>query len=719
MGSILYLKQSTASQTRQLGPFVDATDGFSAETGLTIANTDIRLSSNGGAFGNKNSGGGTHTEDGYYTATFDATDTGTVGHLLMNITVSGARPVRYDAWVLEEDIYEALFASGAAAFDSADGMNLTKIGGNATAGLLFKNYYQSVVFKANVSGTPTSTTVDLTGSVNAPATDDALNGMTLWCYGGTGVGQIAVITSYLGASTKIATFTPAMTTVMDNTSDVIIHPWGFSSVEALLKDAQSAADLKDFADAGYDPATNKVQGVVLVDTTTTNSDMRGTDSAALASVCTEARLAELDAANLPADVDNILTDTGTTLDGKIDTIDTNVDSILVDTGTTLDDHLTDIKGTGFVKDTHSLIDIETYVDILDDGTSGNSKIATDVAAVLVDTGTTLDGKIDTIDTNVDSILVDTGTTLDDHLTDIKGTGFVKDTHSLIDIETFVDILDDGTSGNAKIATDAAAILVDTADMQPKLGTPAADVSADIAAVKAETALIVADTNELQTDDVPGLIAALNDISTAQVNTEVDSAIVTYGLDHLVQTSVVGGDIADNSIIAYMASKSATADWDSFVNTTDALEAIADMSAPSAATIADAVWDEAQADHVAAGSFGVTASEIASVLVDTAEIGTAGAGLTDLGGMSTGMKAEVNTEVADVMNTDTYTEVSAGAPTDTPTFSGMVRELYWAWKNKKTVTASTLTVRNSADAADLHTAPLSDDGTTFSKGEFGA
>lgn len=34
-------------------------------------------------------------------------------------------------------------------------------------------------------------------------------------------------------------------------------------------DAQSATDLKDFADAGYDPATNKVQGVVLVDTLTT------------------------------------------------------------------------------------------------------------------------------------------------------------------------------------------------------------------------------------------------------------------------------------------------------------------------------------------------------------------------------------------------------------------------------------------------------------------
>jgi hypothetical protein len=41
-----------------------------------------------------------------------------------------------------------------------------------------------------------------------------------------------------------------------------------ANVTQLGSDAQSATDLKDFADAGYDPATNKVQGVVLVDSTT-------------------------------------------------------------------------------------------------------------------------------------------------------------------------------------------------------------------------------------------------------------------------------------------------------------------------------------------------------------------------------------------------------------------------------------------------------------------
>jgi hypothetical protein len=79
---------------------------------------------------------------------------------------------------------------------------------------------------------------------------------------------------------------------------------GSFSLEPIISDlremggvAQSATDLKDFADAGYDPGTNKVQGVVLVDTTTTNTDMRGTDSAATAANYTAVRAGYLDNIN--------------------------------------------------------------------------------------------------------------------------------------------------------------------------------------------------------------------------------------------------------------------------------------------------------------------------------------------------------------------------------------------------------------------------------------
>ncbi len=67
---------------------------------------------------------------------------------------------------------------------------------------------------------------------------------------------------------------------------------GRTDVGKLGGDAQSAADLKDFADTGYDPATHKVETVKTADTTTTNTDMRGTDSAYTGTPPTAAAVAD-------------------------------------------------------------------------------------------------------------------------------------------------------------------------------------------------------------------------------------------------------------------------------------------------------------------------------------------------------------------------------------------------------------------------------------------
>lgn len=116
---MLYLKQSTASQAILIGPFVDSTDGATAETALSIANTDIRLSKNGGNLAAKNSGGATHDEAGWYQITLDATDTNTVGTLQGHVKMSGALMVHFEATVVEEAVYDMLFASGAAALATA------------------------------------------------------------------------------------------------------------------------------------------------------------------------------------------------------------------------------------------------------------------------------------------------------------------------------------------------------------------------------------------------------------------------------------------------------------------------------------------------------------------------------------------------------------------------------------------------------------------------
>lgn len=71
------------------------------------------------------------------------------------------------------------------------------------------------------------------------------------------------------------------------------------------------------------------------------------------------------------------------------------------------------------------------------------------------------------------------------------------------------------------------ILVDTADMQPKLGTPAGlSISADIAAIEAQTDDIGAAGAGLTALATAASVAALNNLSAAQVNAEVVDALAT-------------------------------------------------------------------------------------------------------------------------------------------------------------------------------------------------
>ena len=118
-----------------------------------------------------------------------------------------------------------------------------------------------------------------------------------------------------------------------------------------------------------------------------------------------------------------------------------------------------------------------------------------------------------------------------------------------------------------------------------------------------------------------------------------------------------------------------------MNTTDSLQALRDRgdaswttggggSAPSAAAIADAVWDEATSGHTSSGTFGEQVKTdidailvdtgttldgkidtidgiVDNILVDTAEIGSAGAGLTAVP-WNAAWDAEVQSEVADAL-----------------------------------------------------------------------
>lgn len=79
-------------------------------------------------------------------------------------------------------------------------------------------------------------------------------------------------------------------------------------------------------------------------------------------------------------------------------------------------------------------------------------------------------------------------------------------------------------------------------------------------------------------------------------------------------------------------------------------------------------------------------------------------------------AQVNAEVLDVLNVDTFAE-SAAVPAATSTLVDKIRWLFTLARNKITQTSTTQTLRNDADTADVSTSTHSDDGTTHTRGEW--
>ena len=118
---------------------------------------------------------------------------------------------------------------------------------------------------------------------------------------------------------------------------------------------------------------------------------------------------EFIATDLYTNVDAILVDTSTTLNDKIDVIDTNVDSVLVDTAdmqprvVAIETDTNEIQGklpTNNIMGSSDVNDHDTDIDaILVDTADMQPR----VAAIETDTGTTLDGKLNTIDSIVDDI----------------------------------------------------------------------------------------------------------------------------------------------------------------------------------------------------------------------------------------------------------------------------------------------------------------------------
>lgn len=154
----------------------------------------------------------------------------------------------------------------------------------------------------------------------------------------------------------------------------------------------------------------------------------------------------------------------------------------------------------------------------------------------------------------------------------------------------------------------------------------------------------------------------------------------------------------------------------------------------AASAVQAIWDALTTALTTVGSVGkllvdnvnaTISSRATQTSVDdlptNAELATSQAAADDatlaaiaaLNNLST---AEVKTQVVAALNTDTYAEPAQGAPGATITLAAKIGYLYKAFRNKKTVTATTFSLFNDDAVTVDHKSTISDDATTYTETE---
>lgn len=310
-------------------------------------------------------------------------------------------------------------------------------------------------------------------------------------------------------------------------------------------------------------------------------------------------------AQLVTKINDILTDTGTTLQGELDGIQADTEDIQTRLPAALVSGRIDASVGAMAANvlTASAINADAIT---------AAKLAADVTTELqsgLATASALSTVAGYLDTEIAAILADTNE-LQTDWADGGRLDLILDARasqtSVDDIPTVAEF-EARTIAAASYATatalDAVDNFIDTeiSAIITTLGTPAgASISADIAAIEA------------QTDDIGTAGAGLTAVPwnaawDAEVQSEVQDAIEANNLDHLVKVAVdtnFATTVHLDSVIGQLADNGTTATFD---RTTDSLEALQGVSAPSAASIADAVWEEAIADH--SGTTGSTAEAL--------------------------------------------------------------------------------------------------------------
>ena len=453
----------------------------------------------------------------------------------------------------------------------------------------------------------------ITLDASASAVDDFYNDTLIYLTGGTGAGQVRRIRDYVGA-TRVATIIPVWTTNPDVTTTFAILPLASVWDETLADhlDAGSTGNALNAAGAAGDPWSTALPGAY------------GAGTAGKI--------------------------VGDNINAPIATVDTVVDTINANIGTPSN------LGSGATV-AANLVDIEAQTDDIGAAGAGLTALPWNAA---------WDADVQS---EVDDALV------------------AQRLDELVNADSDIDGAAPPTVGSV-----VHELMTKTA------GSFTYDQSTDsLEAIRDKETDIETDTNELQADWVNGgRLDLILDIIAADV-VNLDGAAMR-GTDSAALASV-----CTEARLAELAAANLPADTDTLLSRLSAARALL-LDEITAARMG------ALTDWINGGRLDLILDIIAADT--TTDIPALIAALNNLSA------AQVNAEVVDALNVDTYAEIGQEAPAATQTLRKMVAYLYKSWRNRKTQTATTRSLYNDAGAVVDQVATDSDDGTTFVKGELG-
>ena len=228
-----YLRYNTDSQEVVFGIFVNSTDGNTEETGLTIANTDIKIWKAGATtLANKNTGGATHISNGIYYAVFDATDTNTLGSGKAFIHVSGALYQVLEFCVLPQKVYDSMIAGSdnlevdTIQIEGADATNQLNAATPAVTVSDKTGFSLSSSQSFNLTGNITGNLSGSVGSVTGGVTVTTNNDKTGYSLSASGVTAVQTGLSTLTAQQVWEYATRTLSSFGSLVSDITTAVWG-------------------------------------------------------------------------------------------------------------------------------------------------------------------------------------------------------------------------------------------------------------------------------------------------------------------------------------------------------------------------------------------------------------------------------------------------------------------------------------------------------------